>query len=115
LTVVLSAIAFIGFTWFGSHGFQSAGMLVCAAMVVHAAMNLPHGAKWSDRLGDLSYGVYIFAFPVQQLGVHWARQQNWSFAASLFLSATVTLSLAYASWHLVEKRALRLKPGGVPA
>jgi peptidoglycan/LPS O-acetylase OafA/YrhL len=115
LTVVLSAIAFIGFAWFGSHGLKGAGMLVCAATMVHVAMNLPHGAKWSSRLGDLSYGVYIFAFPVQQLGVHWARQQNWSFAASLFLSATVTLSLAYASWHLVEKWALRFKPGSVPA
>jgi peptidoglycan/LPS O-acetylase OafA/YrhL len=112
---VLSAIAFIGFTWFGSHGLKGAGMLVCAATMVHVAMSLPHGAKWSRRLGDLSYGVYIFAFPVQQWGVQWARQQNWSFAASLFLSVTATLLLAYASWHLVEQRALRFKPGGVPA
>ena len=31
------------------------------------------------------------------------------------LAATMTLLLAYASWHLVEKKALRFKPGGVPA
>ena len=113
--MVLSMAALIGFAWLGPYGFQGVGMLACAAMMVHAAMKLSHGAKWSNRLGDLSYGVYIFAFPVQQLSVHWARQQNWSFAASLFFSATATLLLAYASWHLVEKRALRFKPGGVPA
>ncbi len=113
--MVLSMAALIGFAWLGPYGFQGVGMLACAAMLVHAAMKLPHAAKWSNRLGDLSYGVYIFAFPVQQLGVHWARQQNWSFAASLFFSATATLLLAYASWHLVEKRALRFKPGGPPA
>jgi peptidoglycan/LPS O-acetylase OafA/YrhL len=54
------------------------------------------------------------AFPVQQLGVHWARGLNWSFAVSLVFSVAVTLLLAFASWHLIEKRALRLKPPGAP-
>ena len=58
--------------------------------------------------GDLSYGVYIYAFPVQQtlmqlfgpgLGV-------WAFGAA---TAAVVLPLAAASWWLVERPALKLK------
>jgi peptidoglycan/LPS O-acetylase OafA/YrhL len=113
--VGLSIVAFLVFAWFGPRGVERAAMLACAAVMVHGAMNLPGGSRWTDRLGDLSYGVYIFAFPVQQLGVHWMRGNNWSFAASLFLSGAVTLLLAFASWHLVEKRALRFKPRGGPA
>ena len=113
-TAGLSAVAFIVFAWFGPRGAERAVMLVCAALMVHGAMRLSGGSKWTDRLGDLSYGVYIFAFPVQQLGVHWARGRNWTFVASLVLSVAVTLMLAYASWHLVEKRALRFKPVGGP-
>jgi peptidoglycan/LPS O-acetylase OafA/YrhL len=65
------------------------------------------------RWGDLSYGVYLFAFPVQQTVVHflWPR---WGFAATLALAALVTAALAFASWHGVEKRALRLKPRTPP-
>ena len=57
---------------------------------------------------DISYGVYIYAFPMQQvlatfgayvLGVPW-------FAV---LSAVVTFPLAVASWFLIEKPAMRLR------
>lgn len=59
-----------------------------------------------NRLGDYSYGVYVYAFPTQQtlmcllpaLGV-----------ASLFAaSLAATLAMAVLSWHFVEKPALRL-------
>ncbi len=57
---------------------------------------------------DISYGLYIYAFPVQQvlagmgaisLGIGW-------FA---LLSLIATVPLALASWLLVEKPSLRLK------
>ena len=59
-----------------------------------------------NRLGDYSYGVYVYAYPTQQtlmclvptLGV------GALFAASM----SVTLALAVLSWHFIEKPALRL-------
>ena len=58
---------------------------------------------------DLSYGVYLYAFPVQQLLVlHFAPNLT---PLRLFLAATViTCGLAALSWHLVEEPFLRLKP-----
>ena len=60
---------------------------------------------WCDRT-DLSYGVYLFAFPVQQALVAMGMSAPWS----LFAVATlVTLGIAWLSWHLVEKPCLNLK------
>ncbi len=54
-------------------------------------------------LGDLSYGLYLYAFPVQQLVLEY-RSAN-AIALCIILSA----SCAFLSWHLVEKPCLRLK------
>jgi peptidoglycan/LPS O-acetylase OafA/YrhL len=54
--------------------------------------------------------MYIFAFPVQQLLVLLGRNQGWSLGLHFFLSVLLTSALAYASWHGLEKQALRLKP-----
>jgi peptidoglycan/LPS O-acetylase OafA/YrhL len=110
LTLTLAVAALLAFYLLGSRGFERTAMLMCAACLVHLALRVSSGAKLTDRLGDLSYGVYIFAFPVQQILVYWARGQGWSFFVSFFLSLLVTSGLAFASWHLVEKRALRYKP-----
>lgn len=57
---------------------------------------------------DLSYGIYIYAFPLQQ-----------ALAAAGHLNpVTAVLSVipfALASWFLVERPALALKPGPQPA
>lgn len=61
----------------------------------------------AGRFGDLSYGTYIYAWPVQQLYVHWLGATSNYFA--LFIpSLLTTLALAYASWHLVEQPSLSL-------
>ncbi|RRD58142.1 acyltransferase [Comamonadaceae bacterium OH2545_COT-014] len=61
------------------------------------------------RWGDPSYGLYLFAFPIQQTII----QKMWpeaGFATTLILASITTLVFAYISWHTVEKHALRLKP-----
>ncbi|MDO8287253.1 MAG: acyltransferase [Rhodoferax sp.] len=110
LALVLAALAFIGFALLGPRGLERAAMLLLAALLVHLARNVAAGARMTDPLGDLSYGVYIFAFPVQQLGAHYGRGLGWSFNTYLCVSLLATLGLAYASWHGVEKRALWFKP-----
>lgn len=60
-----------------------------------------------NRAGDYSYGLYIYAFPIEQT----LRQ---SFPAiqplELFPAASVlTLGCAMLSWHFIEQPALKLK------
>jgi peptidoglycan/LPS O-acetylase OafA/YrhL len=58
----------------------------------------------------LSYGMYIFAFPVQQVLAQWGQGRGWGLGVSFGLSLALTGAFAYVSWHLVEKRALLFKP-----
>jgi len=58
---------------------------------------------------DLSYGTYIYAFPVQQVLAS-LRVYEWSFVGYVILSMGSTLILAAASWFLIERRAMRLRP-----
>ncbi len=64
-----------------------------------------------NRVGDYSYGTYIYAFPVQQAIV--AKVPGITAAPLLFASALVTLTLAALSWHLVERHALAQKQRAV--
>jgi peptidoglycan/LPS O-acetylase OafA/YrhL len=57
----------------------------------------------------MSYGLYIYAFPVQQLLVTLGAQQ-WGFSPALAVTITTSLTLAALSWHCVEKPALSFKP-----
>ncbi len=60
-----------------------------------------------NRLGDYSYGLYIYAFPVQQIIAHLKPEVGvWGM---FFTAAGVTLVLAVASWYLLEKPMLRQK------
>lgn len=62
------------------------------------------------RFGDLSYGLYIYGWPVEQT-VMWlsgGHARWWQ----IFMTALPAASLlAFLSWHLVERPMLRLKPG----
>lgn len=60
------------------------------------------------RFGDISYGLYIFAYPLQQTVIAWTGNQLPLVEGGL-VATGVTVLLAFASWHLVEKRALALK------
>ncbi|MCX4152218.1 MULTISPECIES: acyltransferase [Paraburkholderia] len=63
----------------------------------------------TGRYGDFSYGLYLYAFPVEQvLAEHlYGRTGQWSLIGLAFVFSMV---LAILSWHFVEKHALALKP-----
>jgi len=57
---------------------------------------------------DYSYGVYIYAFPVQQVLVVWGANR-WGYWPYTLLAVASVLPFAVASWWIIEKHALRLK------
>jgi len=72
-----------------------------------------HPAPRLERLtrhGDFSYGVYLYAFCIQQ---SWLQLFPAVFARSPYLLFAVTVpptaACAFLSWHAVEKRPLRWK------
>lgn len=77
------------------------------AYAVIASGALIHNKRLRLRT-DLSYGVYIYAWPVQQLLVICGLGILNPFVFAI-ISAVVALPLAAMSWFLVEKPAISLK------
>lgn len=57
---------------------------------------------------DLSYGVYIYAFPIQQAVTALCLRHGWSFSVCLVLSIVPIVLLSLLSWYGVERPCIRL-------
>jgi peptidoglycan/LPS O-acetylase OafA/YrhL len=60
-----------------------------------------------NKFGDYSYGLYIYAFPIQQILI--ALNPNISILMLIIMSFLLTLISAVLSWNLIEKRFLKKK------
>jgi peptidoglycan/LPS O-acetylase OafA/YrhL len=83
--------------------------LVGAYLVIYLALEPRLRVLPAARFGDLSYGLYIYGWPVEQtlLYLSGGALAWWQ----LFpLALAITAAIAFLSWHLVEKPALRWKP-----
>lgn len=58
------------------------------------------------KIGDLSYGIYLFHFPIVQMFIN-ANVYESNPMLGVVLSLVLTLVLSFTSWHLVEKKFLR--------
>ena len=65
--------------------------------------------KEFGRYGDPSFGMYLYAFPIQQTIIYFTSS-TLDFYAGMALSIVITTIFAYSSWFFIEKPALRLKP-----
>jgi len=58
-----------------------------------------------NNIGDYSYGIYIYSFPIQQI----FASTDMSFMTYVLFSCSVIFTMAFLSWHFVEKKALSYK------
>lgn len=87
--------------------------LVLGYLILWLAL-VPGGAlRRYNQLGDYSYGLYLWQFPIEQCIVL-ARPGLTPLGLSL-LALPATLILAVSSWHLIESRALAFKPHAAQA
>ena len=85
--------------------FQAVWMLTLAYVVLCLAY-LPGGpVRLFNHLGDYSYGIYIYAFPIQQIIV--ALIPGITILGMAALAFVLTLVPAVLSWHFVEQPILR--------
>jgi peptidoglycan/LPS O-acetylase OafA/YrhL len=86
--------------------------LVIPYVVIALGSAQTRGVSAAGRFGDFSYGIYLYAFPVQQTVLTFFP--NLPFVLSTLLTGLVTTALAVLSWHLIEKQALKFKPRRKP-
>lgn len=81
--------------------------LICAYSIFYFAYLLKGPLLKFNSLGDYSYGIYIFGYPIQQTVEH--LYPSLGLVSYFFVTFSATLFLAALSWHTVEKHALSLK------
>ena len=98
--LVLSLISGVGFNyWLATFG---------AYLLFYLATRQVRSLLQFGKYGDFSYGMYIFAFPVQQTLIHLFGGEMVPMI-NMAMAIPITLVFAAASWHFIEKPSLRLK------
>lgn len=101
---LLAAAGLVVFVWLGRliMLFPLAG----AYLVIYAARRHDRWLGYSKHFGDLSYGLYIYGWPAEQLVMFLSggRAPWWQV---FFGSLGLALPAAWLSWHGVEKWAMR--------
>lgn len=102
------AVAAIGtaIVTYGTGGWNLWGQFAFCYFLMWCAVRLPL-RNW-ERFGDLSYGIYIFAWPTMTLAAFYGLQNSGWFVYHLVI-VVVVHALAFMSWHLVEAPAMSLK------
>jgi peptidoglycan/LPS O-acetylase OafA/YrhL len=80
--------------------------LVTPYLVMYCAYVPAGPIRAYNRLGDYSYGLYIYGMPIQQTVLALAGGKM-SVAANFSISLAFAIIAAVISWHVIEKRALR--------
>jgi len=60
---------------------------------------------WFAKGGDASYGMYIFAWPIQQFSILLVN----GFWQSMITAFIVTALIGYSTWHAFEKKAMGVR------
>jgi len=88
--------------------FKPMFSVVGAYLVFYAAYFPKINPLNLSKVGDLSYGVYIYGWIIQQIVVQWFHPHiNWF--TNCLISLPFILGASFLSWHLVEKRAMGMK------
>lgn len=109
LHAAVAALMLLSFTS-GSIQLHEALLLLLTPYVVLAFCLAPNPVlERFGRRADISYGVYLYAYPIQQTLIACFSPGLHPLALA---AAAMPLSwlCGFASWHTVEKPALRLKP-----
>lgn len=104
------ALLVMGCTLFAG-GFSTFGMVAGAYFVLYLAARLPASVQWIGRRTDLSYGVYIYGFLVQQVTAYLGWHE-WGLVPWILACAVISLGCAWVSWNVVERHAMALKDWG---
>lgn len=108
-SVMLACLVAVILTWRGGPGRLIAWEAFLALATVYLGRYADLDA-WLPRNADISYGIYIYAYPSTQLSLLLIGTAADQALISGGMALALTLVLATLSWRLVEKPSLALKP-----
>lgn len=103
---LLSLIFLFIFTWSGY--YKEAFIFLGTYVIFYVGLGITKLFKKIQEKGDFSYGMYIYAFPVQQLVSYLLIDQITPFY-NFAIATPITLAISILSWYKIEKKCLQLK------
>lgn len=106
---MIVSVALLIFFAFIGYGFRNIFIICGGYLIFYLAFNSEIKFYNFAKYGDLSYGLYIYAFLIQQIIM---SKFPWLYLnpVGLFWRALIiTLIIAFISWHLIEKTCLKYK------
>lgn len=92
------------------HPLTLAAAVPLSYTLIYIGSNAPSWmSRLTDRVGDLSFGAYIWHMPLINLMLWYGLDDILPGQVAVALAILLTLVAAWLSWHLVERRALGLK------
>ena len=103
--LILISILVIASIYFDFYNYSK--YLTLPILFILIGLNpIPYIYNIGNKLGDLSYGIYIYGFPVQQTLMYYFK---FNYLELMIFSLFISYIFAYFSWHFIEKNALKLK------
>lgn len=127
---LLFALGSVAYVWRNAIPLARSGVLIAAALVAwdpggvfrgplfepllaYSILVIAYHPHWQwpafNRIGDYSYGLYVYSFPLQQTLVQ--RVSPWEPLVLFAVALPCALAAAALSWHALERPALGLKSG----
>lgn len=101
ILITVAIIAFIS----TKNGLEMSSIGVLCISILTIAIGLTFKSEASNKI-DISYGIYIYAFPVQQIAINTISSD---FTISLIISFIITTLIAFLSYKYVEEPFLKGK------
>jgi peptidoglycan/LPS O-acetylase OafA/YrhL len=98
LSILILSLGFKSYSWVAPF---------CLSYVTIASSILLPFHKFG-KYGDYSYGLYIYAYPIQQT-IYFFNPDVPNVFAFVLLSMVFTLPVSWLSWNLIEQPCLKLK------
>ena len=110
--------------WLFRVGYSSVDLIWASIILLCVSTNKASGmirnlfsAKWLTWLGTYSYGIYVFHWIVLNMFIYKAEAElstiglnrNLAYFSTRIFGVAMVLLISYSSYHLYEKRFLRLK------
>jgi peptidoglycan/LPS O-acetylase OafA/YrhL len=105
MVIIWFGLGFVGIT--NSITIKVLSFIALPYIVIYLA-NLKGKINDFGKFGDFSYGIYIYAYPIQQTVIYFVGT-NISITKLFIISSLFVLPISILSWHFIEKRAMKYK------
>lgn len=98
--LLLAALVFV------PHAAEPAVVLCGAYLIFYFGQKYLPLPIWARNFPDISYGVYLYGWPVESLWIYFTHTSPW---ITVLVCTPICFALGWLSWHFVERPMLKLK------